>query len=306
MDVDEKVPPVLRQRLSFPPTNSMMVASIVSLSRPFTCQSTYPLRYIKRGTYQLIALRPISTSLQTTSQWAQNVSQETGINGFGPPRASAVGFNIATTPSSIGSSQAYYPYSSTYHSSSSALGTSVSGASSSSKANFPASTHESRGFAQRFQSVLGGEQSSPDQRLRTTSAPSRIKRFIPSASSSPTKHPALPLRLDFSSIPKNNIGSTLANPSFSLGSLPPILQGPYRKDGVSSEGEPPSRSASPSADEATMKTRSSILQPSEQPPLQPVILPLPASQRLLPESRKRRHLTIKNQGHCMRTTRRRC
>lgn len=208
-----------------------------------------------------------------TSQWAQNVSHETGISGVGPPQASAGGFNFAATPSSMSSSQAYNSQSSTYHSSSSPLGTSVSGTSSPSKANFPVSTPESRGLTQRFQSVLGGEQSSPDQRLRTTSAPSRIKRLMQSASNSPTKHPSLPLRLDFSSIPKNNMGSILINPAFSLGSLPPILQGPFRT-GVSSEGEPPSRSASPSADEASTQTRASILQPSEHPLSQPIILPV--------------------------------
>lgn len=43
---------------------------------------------------------------------------------------------------------------------------------------------------------------------------------------------------------------------------------------MSSEGEPPSRSASPSADEASTQTRASILQPSEHPLSQPIILPV--------------------------------
>lgn len=241
MDVDEQNPSSLMTPpdpmvLSPPSTKNIDIPvhtpttpSILSNEQPYSSGSD---------------LEAAFTFPSKTSQWAQDVSHETGISGVVPPQTSTSGFNLnsSATPSSTGGSpQTYNSLSSIYHnSSSSPLGTSVSGTSSSSKVNYASSIRE---ITSPLKHLLGSEHASPDQRLRTISAPSGTRHPIVHAA---VKNLTLPLRLDFSSMARHNTGKSFSNSPF-------VPQGTVRQGGISSDGEPPSRSESPSADEASVK-----------------------------------------------------
>ncbi|KAF8203735.1 hypothetical protein BJ912DRAFT_940942 [Pholiota molesta] len=194
-----------------------------------------------------------------TSQWAENVRDETGIGASSPadkaPSSNSSAFNFTPRSGSReGSLETRPSQGSYYYNPSSSLGTSVSGASSSShKANFPSSNPQLSSTSNLLHSVLNTEHTAADQRMRTISAPSgNVRSPTKLSASTGARNPSLP-RFGLYREDSATTKSTL--PSFNLDRHASFnAQSPYR-GGMSSEGEGPSRSASPSADEANSSVR---------------------------------------------------
>ncbi|KAF9478695.1 hypothetical protein BDN70DRAFT_835525 [Pholiota conissans] len=184
-----------------------------------------------------------------TSQWAENVCDETGISGPNP--SDKMSSSSSSTPRSTSrdaSTETRPSQGSYYYNSSSSLGTSVSGASSSShKANFPYSSREPLSTSNLLQSVLSTELEA-DHRIRTISAPSGRVRSLTNAPTQPSARNIYLPRFVLHREDTVTMPSSLCHGS-SAQSL--------RRSGMSSEGESPSRSASPSADEASNFMRAS-------------------------------------------------
>ncbi|KAH9486715.1 Receptor-type tyrosine-protein phosphatase V [Psilocybe cubensis] len=211
-----------------------------------------------------------------TMQWAENVRDETGIVGSsnGPsqtteecrfPSSSNLSFSTPESSNLAGASETPHKHGSYYYNPSSSLGTSVSGSSSYFKA------HPQHQFTSDLLQASFNHQkpSASEQRHRTISAPpvhstsATLGRYhrdiVRSLVSSPSP---LHLKKGSSDLPdlSNSRVETvvkpfalsldlMSSPSKSLSSLHP----PMSSDAES----PPSRSQSPSADEASFKFKSS-------------------------------------------------
>ncbi|KIM47985.1 hypothetical protein M413DRAFT_16043 [Hebeloma cylindrosporum] len=200
-----------------------------------------------------------STKLASgTFQWAKRVSDETGINGVGPniqgePLSSSPPVSISATGSySKGvSSERNQHNGSYYYNSSSSLGTSVSGTSSSSpKANIESTNPPQHSELPR----------SDGQRSSTISAPSRTAHASPSTPCLPVTPPFVnaPQTSSSQSFPEMNIedesgictDDSEIHTSSRVGGAVNMFPA-FNPGGLSSDGEPPSRSQSPSADESS-------------------------------------------------------
>lgn len=211
-----------------------------------------------------------STKLASgTIQWAKQVSDE--INGVargpkiqGEALPSSPPISISATGShgmEVSSGTNRYNGSYRYNSSSS-LGTSVSGTSSSSKANIQSSNRLQRNIP-LLHSVVDNQRSSTDYRASTISTPSKTVHASSSTS-------CLPLAPSFVNTPQSSSsqsnlplpGMNIENesgmhtddgdiPSSSYNSGITDVFPAFNPGGLSSDGEPPSRSQSPSADESS-------------------------------------------------------
>ncbi|KAF8973846.1 hypothetical protein BDZ97DRAFT_1777127, partial [Flammula alnicola] len=215
-----------------------------------------------------------------TIEWAENVRHETGISGgaqsndqrdqLPPPAAQELGIVSSNSPvsnsamttssSNTGGGTLETHINGSYYYPSSSLGTSVSAASSSSKANLP-SSNPSTLAAGLLHAVLNSQQSAADQRMRTASAPSVNVRSSSSDAmafdgAAAARNPSLPLRLNAQEDNWIETNRSAKPPAISLSGMNPFaLQSAFNMGGVSSDGEPPSRSQSPSADEGAGGTR---------------------------------------------------
>ncbi|KAF9569789.1 hypothetical protein CPC08DRAFT_756770 [Agrocybe pediades] len=225
-----------------------------------------------------------------TKRWAENVRDETdgnaGVSSGQKERtrvsSASSGFFSMPGSSSVGSSSEAANNGSYYYNSSSSFGTSVSGTSSSyvkanfpttsipaASANVPSTTSMKDTASELLQAVLNSQQNAAQHRMRTISAPAahmaplgspairgRFARFDGASRSS------LSLSLADSSTSnaqnEDNSRNTrrLAKPptlSFDFSNTSPFKQPSTKASNpgaLSSDGEPPSRSQSPSADES--------------------------------------------------------
>ncbi|KAF8167877.1 hypothetical protein B0H34DRAFT_792552 [Crassisporium funariophilum] len=210
-----------------------------------------------------------------TMQWAENVRDETGVeaqdtrcNGVKSSKLAPAPSMVPPSSSSMAGSSNTSQFQGSYHCSSSSLETSVSGTSSYSKVSFPSTTNlqsEALGTLDLRQSVLNAQQPTmAEQRARTISAPpinmrspspstARLQSTFANAviNSSPLARSTLPwLRGpdQDSKLGKHSISS----PGGTRGMNTSLPQPAFKPGGMSSDGEPPSRSESPSADEASI------------------------------------------------------
>lgn len=224
---------------------------------------------------------PSSEYASKTMQWAQNVRDETGIDGSHsntrrsnsqdeiPSSNSPVSVS-APESSSMGASSAdtrLFTHGGDYSNSSSSIGTSISGVSSTSKANFPSSM-----VSELRQAVLQSQQSAIEHRLRTISAPS-VNTHPPFTRGRPPRledastlfgsvtAPTLRLRNEVANGredgPQGTSGLKPSTLFFDFSDASPFkLKPPHNLTGLLSEGEVPSRSQSPSAENASQPSRS--------------------------------------------------
>jgi len=250
-----------------------------------------------------------------TKQWAENVRDETGVNGEASSsnenihqegRGSSSGFFSMSGPLSLGSSSE-----AAYHGSypSSSLGTSVSGTSSSYvKANFPTtsstsanapSTSMKDSASDLLQAVLNHQQKAAQHRMRTISAPPAahvqrsaspavrgLARFEgPSRSSLSLESPGRKEKED--DIPSRNKLFKPSALSFDFSNTSPFkLSSPAKvihPGGLSSDGEPPSRSQSPSADESSYSHPATNTVLFSHPKVQPPPIPTEEFSSPIPE-----------------------
>jgi len=213
-----------------------------------------------------------STKLASgTMQWAKNVRDETGISEVVQrPKfqeedlSSSSPVSISATGSSsmrMSSERNYYNGSYRYNSSSS-LGTSVSGTSSSSKANVRSTNPPQRNISLHSKlprSVVDRQQLPMDYRTRSISAPSRTMHISLPTSRFPLTHSSFEIAPQSSSsqwnlpLPKMKIEDELGihtdDDSIPISSN--TRGTALNPGGLSSDGEFPSRSQSPSADESS-------------------------------------------------------
>ncbi|KAF8912886.1 hypothetical protein CPB84DRAFT_1841330 [Gymnopilus junonius] len=221
---------------------------------------------------------PSSANASMTRQWAENVRDETGIDGAhsSHQRSNSQDENVSSNSSAslsvpessnLGASSIDTGMSTPggdYSNSSSSAGTSVSGVSSTSKAKFPSALAD-----ELRQAVLQSQQTAIEHRLRTVSAPimnpnlsfgrGRPPRLDDATNSSGSlAYPPLKIRQE-----NANDQDGSRKPStlfFDFSDASPVKLKPlsHNLGGLSSEGEIPSRSQSPSADEATRQPSQSV------------------------------------------------
>ena len=227
-----------------------------------------------------------------TIQWAKHVSDEMGINGVaggpnvrGEALSSSPPVSISATGSySMGvSSETNYNNGNYHYNSSSSLGTSLSGTSSSpSKVNAQSLDPLERNIplhSKAPRSVVNNQRSLTDSRTSAISAPSRTVHASSSASCLPSTSPFINVPQSSSSqsnlpLPGMNIEDESGMhtddgdiPSSSHNRGTADMFPAFNPAGLSSDGEPPSRSQSPSADEL------SHVHPSVPPQLHPMPVP---------------------------------